>query len=56
MTFIVHHDLLHFDLRRPYREWPETVRTLIEERQRAEEERRLVQRSEACEQAPDAGR
>lgn len=35
MTFIVHHDLLHFDLRRPYSEWPETVRKLIKERQAA---------------------
>jgi hypothetical protein len=30
----VHPDLVHFDLRRPYREWPETVRALIAERQR----------------------
>lgn len=31
---VVHPDLVHFDLRRPYREWPETVRALIAERQR----------------------
>lgn len=31
---VVHPDLVHFDLRRPYSEWPETVRALIEQRQR----------------------
>lgn len=35
-TMVVHHDLLHFDLRRPYREWPESVRNLIDERARRE--------------------
>lgn len=49
MTLVVHPDLLGFDLRRPYREWPESVRTLIEERQR-EAGNRLVQgpRCECC--------
>ncbi len=37
--FIVHHDLMHFDLRRPYSEWPESVRKLIEESKRQEKER-----------------
>ena len=31
---IVHTDLLHFDLRRPFSEWPESVRNLIDERAR----------------------
>lgn len=36
--FIVHPDLVHFDLRRPYKEWPESVRELIAERKKAERE------------------
>jgi len=34
---VVHPDLVSFDLRRPYGEWPETVRALIEQRQRQSE-------------------
>ena len=30
---IVHPDLKYFDLRRPFREWPESVRKLIAERE-----------------------
>lgn len=43
--WIVHPDLMHFDLRRPFREWPESVRKLIEERAR-EEQGELARRGE----------
>lgn len=33
MTY-VHPDLMNFDLRKPYAEWPKRVRALIERRQR----------------------
>lgn len=45
--WIVHPDLMHFDLRRPYREWPESVRAAVDAREREEKcETDLARRGE----------